>query len=164
MKMKFVKIIFPAFLMLAMVTACGAGNSKTGDKSDKEKSSAKTYTISLDTDEFLKKVADFKNNPQEWKYLGDKPAIIDFWAEWCSYCRKLSPVLEELAKEYEGQIYIYKVNTDQEREIATAFGIRALPTLLFIPQGEDPQVAQGALPKEELRKIIETVLLNKLQE
>jgi thioredoxin len=164
MKMKFVKIIFPAFLMLAMVTACGAGNSKTGDKSDKEKSSAKTYTISLDTDGFLKKVADFKNNPQEWKYLGDKPAIIDFWAEWCSYCRKLSPVLEELAKEYEGQIYIYKVNTDQEREIATAFGIRALPTLLFIPQGEDPQVAQGALPKEELRKIIETVLLNKLQE
>jgi thioredoxin len=146
------------------LVSCNAGNeSSAGNdssaevKSDSEK--GKVYTISLTKDEFLKKVMDFESNPEEWKYLGDKPAIIDFWAEWCSYCRKLAPVLEELAEEYKEDIYIYLVDTEAEKEIARAFGVRALPTLLFVPSEGTPQAAEGALPQEELKRIIEEFLL-----
>ena len=118
-------------------------------------------TIHLTKAEFLKKVVDFENNPTEWKYLGDKPAIIDFYADWCGPCKAVAPVLEELAKEYDGQIYIYKIDTEREQELAGAFAIRSIPTLLFIPMGENPQMAQGALPKSELKKVIEEVLLKK---
>jgi thioredoxin len=159
--MKIVKHLIPVLLIVTAITACGAG--KRGDKNKEEplKKETKVYTISLDQAQFLEKVADFKTNPEEWKYLGDKPAIIDFWAEWCVYCRRLSPVLEELAKEYDGEIYIYKVNTDVEREIAAAFGIRSLPTLLFVPIGQDPQIVKGAIPKEDLKNVIDEFLLNK---
>jgi thioredoxin len=118
-------------------------------------------TIHLTKEEFLSKVVDFENNPDEWKYLGDKPALVDFYADWCGPCKSIAPVLEELAAEYEGQIYIYKVDTDAEQELAAAFGIRSIPTLLFIPMKGNPQVAQGALPKANLKKAIDEVLLNK---
>lgn len=118
-------------------------------------------TIHLTKKEFLNKVVDFENNPDEWKYLGDKPALVDFYADWCGPCKSIAPVLEELAAEYEGQIYIYKVDTDAEQELAAAFGIRSIPTLLFIPMKGNPQVAQGALPKANLKKAIDEVLLNK---
>lgn len=165
--MKILRTILPLLLIVISVASCGARSTRVSDKndlkenfdSDKSIKSDKTYTISLTTEEFIKKVVDYKGNPNEWLYIGDKPAIIDFWAEWCVYCRKLAPVLEELAKEYEGQIYIYKVNTEKEKGIASTFGIRSLPTLLFAPIGDTPQVIQGAVPKEELRKIIEEVLL-----
>jgi thioredoxin len=157
--MKFIKRILPILFILAAVTACGAraGENKEAGKDGTEKK----YTVTLNQEQFLKKVSDFKTNLDGWKYLGDKPAIIDFYADWCTYCKKLAPVLEELAKEYEGQLIIYKVNTDNEREIATAFGIRALPTLLFIPMEGMPEVAQGAVPKAELKKYIESFLLKK---
>ena len=116
-------------------------------------------TIQLTQADFLTKVADYQNNPQEWKYLGDKPAIIDFYADWCGPCKMIAPILEELAAEYDGQIYIYKVNSENEEELAAAFGIRSIPSLLFIPMGETPQMAQGALPKNELKKAIDEVLL-----
>jgi thioredoxin len=153
------KTIIPAVLLVISVAACGAGKSDKKGSDGAEKSNK--ATISLTTDHFLKKVADFKTNPSEWKYLGDKPSIIDFHADWCIYCKKLEPVLEELAKEYEGKIYIYKVDTEKEREVAAAFGIQGLPTLLFIPLNDQPRVAQGAIPKEELKKIIDTILLKK---
>lgn len=117
--------------------------------------------VELTKAEFLQKVMNYEENPTEWKYLGDKPAIVDFYASWCGPCRSIAPILEEFAKEYAGQIRIYKVNTDKEQELAAAFGIRSLPTLLFIPQKGQPQVAQGALPKETLKEAIETVLLGK---
>ncbi len=155
--MRILKIIFPLILVVVAVTSCGA---RAGDNKDKQADdSQKRAVITLSTDEFVKKVADFKSNSQEWKYLGDKPAIIDFYADWCVYCKKLTPILEELAKEYEGKIYIYKIDTEKDREIAAAFGIRALPTLLFIPMNQDPQIAQGAVPKDELKKIIDSLLL-----
>lgn len=157
--MKFLKNLVPVLLILAAVTACGAGSGES--KSSEKDNTAKKYTITLNQEQFLKKVADFKTNPEGWNYLGDKPAIIDFYADWCTYCKKLAPVLEELAKEYEGQLVIYKVNTDNEKEIASTFGIRALPTLLFIPMEGTPEVAQGAVPKEELKKYIESFLLKK---
>lgn len=167
--MKISKTILPLLLVVASMTACGARSTGVKNNNDKKESTAedktkkenKTYTISLTKEEFLKRVVDYKGNPDEWLYIGDKPAIIDFWAEWCVYCRKLAPVLEELAKEYEGQIYVYKVNTEEEREIAATFGIKSLPTLLFAPIDDTPQVIQGAIPKAELKKIIDEVLLKK---
>ena len=107
------------------------------------------------------KVADYETNPTEWKYLGDKPALIDFYASWCGPCKALAPVLEELAAEYGDQIHIYKINTEEEQELAAAFGIRSIPTLLFIPMEGKPQMAQGALPKAMLKKAIDEVMLGK---
>jgi thioredoxin len=116
-------------------------------------------TINLTKEDFLNKVMDYENNPKEWKYKGDKPAIIDFYASWCGPCKMLAPVLEELAKEYEGQIYIYKVDTEAEEELSRAFGIRSIPTMLFVPMNGQPMMTQGALPKAELDKIIKERLL-----
>ena len=114
--------------------------------------------IQLTKADFLKKVVDYENNPTEWKYLGDKPAIIDFYADWCGPCKQVGPILEELAGEYEGKLYIYKINTDVEQELAGAFGIKSIPTLLFVPMNEQPQMAQGALPKSTLKDVIANVL------
>ena len=111
--------------------------------------------------EFLKKVADFENNPTEWKYLGDKPAIIDFYATWCGPCKAVSPIMEELAEEYKDSIYIYKVDTEQEHDLAAAFGIRSIPSVLFIPMNGAPQRSVGAMPKNGFEKAIQEVLLSK---
>lgn len=118
-------------------------------------------TVHLTKAEFLKKVVDYENNVNEWKYLGDKPAIIDFYADWCGPCKRLSPILEEIAAEYEGEVIIYKVNVDDERDIATAFGIRSLPTLFFVPKQGNPSVVEGFLPKEELYKAMNATILKK---
>lgn len=115
--------------------------------------------IHINQSEFIEKVYDYKKNPDKWVYEGSKPAIIDFYADWCGPCRRLSPVLEKLAEKYKDKIVIYKVNTDKERELAAAFGITSLPTLVFIPLEDTPQVSQGALPQEVLEKGIEEVLL-----
>ena len=117
--------------------------------------------VSITKAEFIKKVANYEANPTEWVYLGDKPCIVDFYTTWCGPCKRLAPIMDELAKEYEGEIYIYKVDTDKERELAAVFGIRSIPTLLFCPMGENPQIAQGALPKEQLKEAIDKVLLKK---
>ncbi len=118
-------------------------------------------TVHLTKAEFLKKVMDYENNINEWKYLGDKPAIIDFYADWCGPCKRLSPILEEIAAEYDGEVIIYKVNVDNERDIATAFGIRSLPTLFFVPKQGNPSVVEGFLPKEELYKAMNATILKK---
>lgn len=109
---------------------------------------------------FLNKVYNYEANPNDWKYEGDKPCIVDFYATWCGPCKALAPVLEELAKEYDGKIYIYKVDVDKEEELAATFGIRSIPTLLWIPKDGKPTVTQGAMPKTELKKMIDEVLLN----
>lgn len=108
--------------------------------------------------EFLTRVADYEASPSEWHYLGNKPAIIDFYASWCGPCKALAPVLEELALEYEGKIDIFKVDTEQQQELSASFGIRSIPTLLFCPMEGAPQMAQGALPKNELIHAIHDVL------
>lgn len=100
----------------------------------------------LTKESFLEKVFDFETE-KEWKYKGDKPAVIDFYADWCGPCKALSPVIEELSKEYEGKIDIYKIDTEKEQELSAVFGIRSIPSILFIPTDNQPQMAQGALPK-----------------
>jgi thioredoxin len=117
-----------------------------------------TRVVHITKADFLKKIYDFEKNPDEWKYLGSQPAIVDFYADWCGPCRQLSPVLDELAKEYSGKLTIYKVNVDNERGLATFFGIRSIPTLLFIPMKGKPQRSLGALSKTELKGLIKDVL------
>ena len=115
--------------------------------------------IHLTKEEFLKKVVDFENKPNEWHFLGERPCIVDFFATWCGPCKMLSPVLDELADEYAGKVDIYKVDVDQESDVASAFAIRSVPSLLFVPMTGSPQMAAGALPKADLKKAIAEVLL-----
>nr|AGH13545.1 hypothetical protein [uncultured bacterium pUR16A2] len=115
--------------------------------------------IHITKQDFISRIWDYENNPREWQFKGNKPAIIDFFATWCGPCKMLSPVLDELSEEYMGQIDIYKVDTGQEYELSEAFGIRSVPSLLFIPMLGQPQMAQGALPKSELKQIIDNNLL-----
>ncbi len=111
--------------------------------------------LTLET--FKTKVFDFENN-KDWKFEGDKPAIIDFYADWCGPCKMVAPILEELSKEYDGKLNIYKVDTEAEQELASVFGIRSIPSLLFIPMNDQPQMAMGALPKESFKQAFKEVL------
>lgn len=112
----------------------------------------------LSKETFLEKVFNYEQN-KEWKYEGDLPCLIDFYADWCGPCKMVHPILEELSKEYEGKIKIYQIDTEVEQELAAAFGIRSIPSLLFCPADGQPQMAQGALPKAALKKAIEEILL-----
>ncbi len=116
--------------------------------------------IHLNNDQFKKLVFNYEAN-KEWKYLGTKPAIIDFYADWCGPCRVMAPRLEEISKEYAGKIVVYKVDTDKEQLLSANLGIQSLPTLIFIPKDGKPQAAMGALPKDALVKAINEVLLVK---
>jgi len=106
---------------------------------------------------FLEKVFDFEKN-KEWKFEGNVPCIIDFYADWCGPCKMIAPILEQLSEEYGDKINIYKVDTEAEQELAAAFGIRSIPSMLFCPMDVDPQMANGALPKAQLETIIKDVL------
>lgn len=102
---------------------------------------------------FKNKVFDYSRE-QEWKFAGEKPCIVDFYADWCGPCKMLAPVLAELSEKYAGKLDVYKVDTDQEQELSAAFGIQSIPTLLFVPISGKPQIAHGALPKEKLEEIV----------
>ena len=115
-------------------------------------------TIHLTKGGFLRRVADLENNPNEFKFLGDKPALIDFYASWCNPCQMLAPVLDELSEEYAGKVDIYKVDVDDERELADIFGIRSIPTLLFIPMEGSPKRTMGAMPKSQLKELLDSML------
>jgi thioredoxin len=117
--------------------------------------------IVLNKVDFLAKVFNYEKNPDQWVYEGEKPCIVDFYADWCGPCKKVSPILRDLAILYKNDIVIYKVNVDTETELAAAFGIQSIPTLLFIPKDGEPQLAQGALPREALVEQIDNYLLGK---
>ncbi len=112
----------------------------------------------LTKETFLNKVFNFEQS-KEWKFQGELPCLIDFYADWCQPCKMVAPILEELAEEYKGKINIYKIDTEDQQELSAAFGIKSIPSLLFCPMGEQPQMAQGALPKESMKQAIEDVLL-----
>lgn len=112
-------------------------------------------TINLTKGGFLRKIANYETNPHKWKFLGEKPALIDFYAPWCGPCKSLSPVLDELAKEYSGKLDVYKVNVDDEQELASFFRIRTVPTLLFVPMEGDPHISTGAPSKGQLKKALD---------
>jgi thioredoxin len=114
-------------------------------------------TEHLTMDTFKEKVFNFEVN-KEWKFEGEKPCIIDFYADWCGPCKMVAPILEELSEEYDGRLDIYKVNTEEQRELSAIFGIQSIPSLLFVPKDGQPQMAMGALPKDTLEKAFKDVL------
>ncbi len=151
------KSILILFLALASGLMLQAGNSgvQTPDSPSKP--------IHLTKAEFKKRVMDYDANKTEWVYKGDRPAIIDFYADWCAPCKKVAPALEELAKEYAGKVYIYKINVDQEQELAGLFGVRNIPTFLVIPKSGKPSLSSGASSnhaenKARFKKVIDDLL------
>jgi thioredoxin 1 len=115
-------------------------------------------TTKLTTADFKEKIFDYEKET-EWKYKGELPTIIDFYADWCGPCKTIAPVLEELSDEYEGKIVIYKLDTDKEAELSSVFGIQSIPTLLFIPVDGAPMVQRGAIPKNVFKQVINEKLL-----
>lgn len=163
-----IKLLLASAFTVLLVVSCTSTNGtkhSTSNDGDATEQNLKTNnnnmakTINLTREQFLAKVANIEANPQEWKYLGDKPAIIDFYADWCGPCKVVAPILEELAGEYADDIYIYKVDTEAEQQLSAEFGIRSIPSLLFVPMEGQPQMAQGALPKDALKEAINEVLL-----
>jgi thioredoxin 1 len=131
--------------------------NKTDPNVEKLKANGSPLMESLTKETFLQKVFNYEQS-KEWKFEGELPCIIDFYADWCGPCKMVEPVLKELAKEYQGKLNIYRVDTQAQTELETAFGIQSIPSLLFVPLNDKPQMAVGALPKEALKKTIKEVL------
>lgn len=133
--------------------------ANTENNSIEEKKINNSNMEKLTKEAFLEKVFNYEQN-KEWKYEGELPCLIDFYADWCGPCKMVHPILEELSTEYEGKIKIYQIDTEVEQELAAAFGIRSIPSLLFCPTEGQPQMAQGALPKATMKKAINEILLS----
>lgn len=148
------RILASLIILFALFSTSCAQNKKEEKKEE-------TPVIQMDKQMFLDKVFDYTSGTTEWKYKGDKPAVIDFYATWCGPCRMVAPILKDLAKEYADSIVVYKVDTDKEKELSMAMGIQSLPTIVFIPQTGQPQIIVGAADKATFRRAIDEVLLNK---
>ena len=116
---------------------------------------------SLTQSEFVDNVSDYKDGIMGWKFKGKRPAVIDFYATWCGPCKKIAPIMDELAKKYKGEIDFYKIDVDKAPQLSQAFGISSIPMILFVPVGKKPQAITGAYPKEEIEKAIDYVIYNK---
>lgn len=114
----------------------------------------------LTKESFKEKIFDFEVN-KDWKFAGSRPCIIDFYADWCGPCKAVAPVLQKLSEEYKGKVDFYKVNTEEQRELSAMFGIRSIPSILFVPMKDQPQMAAGALPREAFIDVINNILLKK---
>lgn len=135
------------------------GQAKNSEPVENTTEKQANAPIHLTKAEFLKKIYNYEESPNDWKYLGDKPAIIDFYADWCGPCKIIAPILAELANEYAGKITVYKIDVDKETDLARDFGIQGIPALLFIPMDGKPQMSQGAMSKKQLKEMIDKVLL-----
>ncbi len=151
--MKRIFIAFAGALMFTIQAGCTQPVGGTTSSANKAVEKSDSKIIHLTKQTFLEQIFNYETET-EWKYNGNLPAIVDFYADWCGPCRMLSPVLEELQKEYGGKLQIYKVDTQVERQLAGALGIQSLPTVLFIPQDGKPQAMLGFRPKEDIEKII----------
>lgn len=157
--------IFSIVLIASIgLLGCGSSNGKSNQDKDNQTASASSTpeegkVVQMNKAMFIEKVFNYEENPNEWKFRGDKPCIIDFYADWCGPCKKVAPVMAELAEQYKDQIVIYKVDTDKERELAQIFNIRSIPSILFCPASGQPQMTMGALPKAEFEKMIKELLL-----
>jgi thioredoxin len=163
-------LIIPMFIASLLLTI-SCGNTKMAPEAntttavdESELRSEEGKTVQMTKAIFIANVSDFEKNPDEWAYKGVRPCVIDFYADWCRPCKMVAPLMEGFANTYKGQVDIYKVNVDKERELAELFGIRSIPTVLFCPMDGKPQMSQGALAKEDYEKIINEFLLKKTDE
>ncbi len=161
--MRKLKDLLSLSLILLLVSCSMAAKSDSAASADPKETNeaAAGEVVALDKAEFLAKVFNYEKNSDKWVYEGNKPCIIDFYADWCGPCKKVAPILKELAGTYKNEIIIYKVDVDREKELASAFGIQSIPSILFVPMNGQPQMAQGALPREEIVKQIDQFLLKK---
>lgn len=148
------KVLFTGIILVFLLSDCNSQRSNRGENS----SSGNSNVIYLTEQTFKERVFNYDTN-NEWKYEGNKPAIIDFYADWCAPCRELSPLLEKVVKEYGGKVILYKIDTEKERKLTETLGISALPTLLYIPVRGKPQVRMGLVPKDSLKRAIDEFLL-----
>jgi thioredoxin len=151
------KRIFIMALALMAMTACVSKVKKPVKKEKVVTVAATGRPTEMTKAMFVEKIADMDAAQTEFKYKGDKPAIIDFYATWCGPCKMVAPIMAEIAKEKAGKIDVYKVDIDKEKELADAFGIQSIPTVLFIPMKGKPIMTQGAMPKSEFEKVIKQI-------
>ncbi|MFO7935049.1 MAG: thioredoxin domain-containing protein [Bacteroidales bacterium] len=169
------KTIFSIVTLVFLALSCSNGSPSSGESPDQEPKASNAVISSqnqpsgepehLTKQDFLEKVMNYEENQTEWVYEGEHPALIDFYADWCGPCRIAAPVLEELAAEYKGKIHIYKVDTEEEKELAAVFGIRSIPAFLFVPTEGEPTMSNGISrtpeeTKEMFRRMINELLLN----
>ena len=152
-------LLLTTFVIILVFSAGCSSHGNENSQTSSNPANTEGKAVKINKQQFLDLVYNYETNPDEWVYEGDLPAIIDFYADWCAPCRIVAPILDELAIEYEGKIRIYKIDTDKEKELARAFNIRSIPTMLFIPAKGRPQISQGALPKETLKQVIDNFML-----
>lgn len=153
------KTIYKAAALAAISVASMIGCSNAGAKNDKKTDETRKAVVELNTEQFNAKVYDM--NKEDLKYLGGKPAIVDFTATWCGPCQRIAPILEELAKEYEGEIVIYKVDVDENKPLAKSFNVSSIPAVMFIPLEGEPVMTVGSRDKAKFEEEIKTLLLKK---
>lgn len=162
--------LFIGTALFISLLSCGniSGGQESTDLSLKNNGSATETSVAtkaeveyLTYDTFLEKVWNFEKNPDVWVYEGKEPCVIDFYADWCKPCKLVAPIMDELAIKYEGKVKIYKINVDKEQKLASIFGVRSIPSVLFSPLTGKPSMQAGALPKDQYIKIIEDNLLTK---
>ena len=155
------KIIIAVMLGLTVLpTSCRTKNEKktTIEKEQKNKEDKKMNVKELTLESFKNNIMDYEANPTEWKFKGERPAVIDFYAVWCGPCKATAPILDSLAKEYDGKVDFYKVDVDKQQELSAMFGIRSIPSLLFIPKEGKPQIQVGAMDHTQLENAIKSIL------
>jgi thioredoxin len=140
-------------ILIALVIIATAMTANAQEKKNEPKVKHLTYS------EFLKKVWDFERNPTTFEYEGKLPAVIDFYADWCGPCRRVAPIMEKMAEDYEGKLLVYKVNVSEEKDLAAVFQVRSIPMVLFIPVKGNPMKQVGALPESEYRETVEEFLI-----
>jgi thioredoxin 1 len=160
--MKHTITVLTMFLLLFSLSISADDNSNSGQPNDEKKAIVKNISKA----DFLTLIMDYEANPTQWVFKGKKPCVVDFYADWCGPCRMTSPILEELAVEYEGKIDIYKVNVDKEKELSQVFGVSGIPAFLYCPMEGKPSMTSGIARDKEQTKLmfnqyIDTILLNK---